>query len=165
MANYSEMRDAALNAQQRFNGMRDRAYGCLGKVVQGLITHCQVPQDKITFLKWNGGLDEQRHYYPADAGQRYSLQGAAVFDDSDGYWHLGIRISLTQLQFVSFALCVTQQDGTIKVKTGVDAKPQTLNIDNEAELRAYCESIADKVIQVYAEPKSSESRTFGFGGN
>lgn len=162
MTNYSAMREAALKSQQKFNAMRDRAFGCMAKIVQCLITHCQIPQDTITFLKAEPGEDGQRHYYPAEDGRVYTIPGATVFDDSDGYWTLGIRIDLTQLQFIQFAIRLTEQDGVIKTQ-GANGKLQTLNPDDGPNLQAFCESICDGIVQVYAEPKPSGSSTFGFG--
>ena len=81
---------------------------------------------------------------------------------ADGYWHLGVQIWLTQLQFVTFTICVTEDAGTVKVKTGIGAKPQILHAEIESELNAYCESIGDRIVQAFSEPKSSGSRTLGF---
>lgn len=162
MANYSDMREAALKSQQSFNAMRDRAYGCMAKIVQCLITHCQIPQDKITFLKPESKEDGHRRYYPAEEGRTYTIPGATTFDGSDRSWYLGMRVDLTGLQFIQFAISITEQDGVIKTK-GADGKLQTLNPDDAASLRAFCESICEGIVQVYAEPKPSGSSTFGFG--
>ena len=163
MTNYADMSKAARDSQSLFNSFRGRAYGYLDKILQGLSTHCQVPHDKITFLKLVDEQDGNRTFSPADPGRRYSLSGATVFDDSDGYWNLGIRISLTQLQFITFVLCVTEEGGIVKVKTGRNAKPRVLNLDSEGDINAFCDSIADGVVAVFAEPRSSNSRTLGFG--
>ncbi|MDR3764444.1 MAG: hypothetical protein P4M01_10145 [Acidobacteriota bacterium] len=162
MANYNDMRNAALKSQQQFNSMQERVYSCFAKIVRGLITYSQVPQDAITLLKWNGSTSDERDYCPAEPGKMFTLPGATIFDDSDGYWHLGLCIGLTQLQFVSFVLCITEQDGAAKVKTGVSGKAQTLNFEDESSVRAYCESICEQAVRVYSEPTSSASRTFGF---
>ncbi len=66
MANYTDMCNAARNAQLQSNALRERAFGYFAKILQGLITHCGVPQEAITFLKWNGEAGAKRCYLPAE---------------------------------------------------------------------------------------------------
>jgi hypothetical protein len=144
--------------------MRDRAYGCMAKIVQCLITDCQIPQDKITLLKPETGEHGNRTYSPPEDGRKYGVAGATVFDPSDRFWYLGIRIDLTGLQFIQFSISITDQDGVIKTR-GADGKLQTLDPDDNLSLTAFCESICDGIVQVYSEPKPSGSSTFGFGAS
>jgi len=164
MAKFGEMRNAALRSQREFDGTRDRAWKCFERIIQGLFTHCDVPFDNIRFLKWNGKFDEGRAYRPADSGN-YTLQGAASFDESDGYWHLGLSVHLTQVHFILFVLCYSELDGSPRVKLGPKGKPEVLSLESEESLGAYCESICDAGVRAYSEPTSSEPRAVGFGTN
>jgi hypothetical protein len=165
MANYNDMCNAARNAQLQTYTRKERAFASFSRILQGLITYCGVPQEAITFLKWNGEGEENRRYLPAEDGQLYSMQAATQFDDSDKYWHLGVRIRLSQLQFVTFALCVGDEDGTLKVKAGDRGKPQNLALDSDTEIKVLCDSIAEAVIQVYSDPKNSAMKDVGFSPN
>ncbi len=165
MANYSDMCNAARNAQLQLYARKERAFASFSKILQGMITHCGVPQEAITFLKWNGEGEENRLYLPAEEGQLYSMQAATQFDESDKYWHLGVRIRLSQLQFVTFALCVGEEDGALKVKAGNGGEPQNFALDSEAEIKMICNSIAEAVILVYSDPRNSTMKEVGFSPN
>jgi hypothetical protein len=171
VANYQDMCDAARKARTEFFAYRDRCYRYLGMILGGLASHCQVPDDEVKYLKWNEKFGEERWYRPAEEGRVYTFPGATVFDESDGFWHLGVRIGLTPKNefpkaYVTFVLCVAEQGEAVLVKMGIDAKPKAVLIEEEAARNVLCESIAEGVIAAFAETKKKPSSgTIGFHAN
>jgi hypothetical protein len=171
MPNYQDMCIAAKNAQTEFFAYRDRCFKYLNLIVEGLHSHCGVPDDQITYLKWNGKEGTERWYSPAENGRVYSLPGAVAFDESDGFWHLGLSIGLTPenelpKQRVAFVICVAEQGETVQVKMGIDAKPKTVFIHNEQARNLFCEGIAQGAITAFNEAKKKpKSDTIRFRVN
>jgi hypothetical protein len=162
MTSYQEMQDAALKSQQKFDGMRNRANASLAKIVTGFVEHCQVPFEQITILKWNEIEGDVRGYEPAENGKRYNIPAACLFDESDKFWHVGIRLNLSQGQFAQFVLCTSESDEDFSVRLGRTGAFRKLNINSADEVNAFCDSVCSRVVELYSEPKASASRSIGF---
>jgi hypothetical protein len=171
MPNYLDMCDTAKAARNEFIAYRDRCWRYLGSIINGLTEHCAIPRDQITFLKWNRHEGVDRKYLPPDSPTGLdSLPSAVEFDDLDGYMHLGVRICLTPhgplpIQFVTFVLWVSEQNGAPLVKIGIDAKPKTAFLDNETGRNIFCDGIAGQIIRAYSDRKTAAPKTAGFDLN
>lgn len=167
MTKYEEMCEAAKNARKEFLAYQQRSWGYFGAIINGLQTHCGVPVDKITYLKWNGHQEEARQYLAAEEGMKYALPGAIDYDEINGFWNLGILITVTPdnvfpKQWVTFALCIKEQNQTPLVKIGLDGKAQLVQLENLGARNQYCEMIAEQVIKAFSDPTEPGSKVIGF---
>jgi hypothetical protein len=169
MSKYEEMRDAADTARKNWSQNRDRCWGYISTLVNGLIAYCEIPEplDRITFLKWNEATGERRAYREAEDGMRYTLPGATVFDREDGYWHLGVCVTLSPpgtlpSQWVSFALCVTEHEGKPMVKIGIPGKPRQIDLNDPRQCNEFYESIVDNIKSSFSDSRKSDSKRIGF---
>lgn len=160
---------AAETARKRYLDAQQRCWGYLFSILGGLVEHCGVPDDQITFLRWNGLQGDERRYLPLEEGNVYTLTGATVFDESDGYWHLGLLIYLNPRNHlprlhIVFALCVTERNDAPLVKVGIDGKPRTVFLNNPAARNQFCEEIVQRAISTFEKadyPKVSQ-QAIGF---
>ncbi len=169
MSKYEEMREVAHATRRNWIQYRDRSWGYMAALVNGFMDYCEVPKDmdQITFLKWNEKTGEQRTYREAEEGQHYTLMGATVFDPEDGYWHLGVCITLTPPgtfppQWVSFALCVTEHEGKPMVKVGVNGKPRQIDLNVQDQCKVFYDGIVENIKQSFGDSKKSDSKRIGF---
>jgi hypothetical protein len=167
MTKYEEMCAAAKTARNEFDAYRIRCVGYLGGIIGALQSHCGVPSGKITFLKWDGQREEPRNYLAADPPMKYALPGAMEYDEEDEFWHLGVSISLTEnnffpKQWVSFVLCVREQNQVPVVRTGLNGKAQVVRVDNEDARKKYCETLTDRIVETLRDPAKPELKAIGF---
>ena len=148
---YEEMRQAAINASQNWEAYRQRCVNYMGMFLDGFLRHCGIPENQITYLRWNGATDERR---------TYTLQGAMVFDESNGYWHLGISLDLTSMRFVMFLLCVTEENTKPVFRFG--GKSRSLDFNDPSQTYPMYEEIVETIKRSFCERRSSESRRIGF---
>src|ERR1700684_4410779 len=92
MSKYQEMCEASIAARKKAIQSRDRCFKHLIFLVNGLAKYCEIPGDKITFLLWN---EDRGTYREADDGMMHGVPDAAFYNKSDGYWHLGVAITLS----------------------------------------------------------------------
>ena len=170
MTKYEEMCQAAADANANWAKYRDRCWGHMALLVNGLMAYCGIPKDpgKVTFLKWNEATGEGRAYRePEDGKQLYTLMGATEFDAEDGYWHLGVCINLDPLnrhspRRVFFPLCVTDHEGKLVVKLGVGGKARQIDPNDQAQLDAFYESIVETVKLAFRDPRKPSTKPIGF---
>jgi hypothetical protein len=95
MTKYEEMCDAAKTARDEFFAYRKRIWGYFGSVINGLQTHCGVPPQQITYLKWNGHQGEARRYEPPSDSptDHYTLPGAIEYDEVEALPLFGRSVS------------------------------------------------------------------------
>ena len=163
MAKYYQMCQASLDAAERFQQYRERVLKYASKVRRALILNCAVPQDKITLFKCNEKTDEERQNVPVDEEILPTLQRVLERPESDGYWHLGIQITLSQMHFVSLVLCFSEDGGSPIVRIGQEGKGEAIDLDDQQALASFCESIGDIVVAAYGDTRASTSRSIGFG--
>lgn len=162
MSKYEEMRSAARAARAAFDEYRQRSVQALGTVVEGLEDYCEVPNERIVLLKWNGEYEELRGYVPAEAGRRFALPGAVEHDSADGYWYLGLQIWLNQTQWITFPIGVIEIDGQTKFKMA-SSDPKAFNPSDPNQVEAVCIGIANEIIRVYREPRGeARAKKIGF---
>jgi len=98
-------------------------------------------------------------------GMLYNAIGASHFDPKDGYWYLGLLITLNT-QRVLMRLALTERAGKVVVKTGTNDKPRELDLADEAQCRAFYDEIVEDIKRYFtAEPDFSETpslRKIGF---
>jgi len=163
MSKYEEMARAAATAQTDWNEHRERCLGYLKFIVNGLMTYAEIPADQVTFLRWNGEAGDDRKYSEAVEDDPYTLLDAIALDEGDGYWHLGLRISLLHSgallpRWVSFVLCAAEQDQKPMVKIGVEGKPIPIDPNDAAQCNAFYETIIEGIKQCFRPPADSSSQ-------
>jgi hypothetical protein len=167
MTKFDEMRDAANKGRRDFIAFRDRSWGYLIKLVTGFSEHCGVPNDQITLLRWNGLTGDERAYSASGDG-KYVIPQAAEFDEEDGYWHLGVRVTLSDpgnfpVNWFAFTLCVTEEQCKPVVKLGFMGKPQSLDFEQPTQCAPFYEGIVTTVMQRIKAPiKKDSQKTIGF---
>ena len=169
MSKYEEMARAAATAQTDWNQHRERCLGYLKLLVNGLMTYAEIPPDQVTFLRWNGATADERKYSEAVEDDPYTLLDAIALDEADGYWHLGLRISLLHSgallpRWVSFVLCAAEQDQKPMVKISVEGKPIQIDLNDAGQCNAFYETIVEGIKQCFraAPADSSPQKTMGF---
>jgi len=155
---YEEICHASANAVKGWNEYRERSWGYLSMIVRGLITHCGVPQEKITFLRSNELPGEQRRYSPPEDGGLYTLPGAATFDEEDNSWHLGVSITLSPAgtfpeRWVGVVLCVTENKSQAIVRLGKNGKPHTIDFNDPKHCADLCDEIAEFLKASFDDPR------------
>jgi hypothetical protein len=158
MSKYEEICDASKHAVKRWNEYRDRSWGYLNAIVQGLVTYCGVPRDKITFLRSNGLPGEERRYRPAEDEGLYSLPGAVTFDEQDEYWHLGVAITLSRPgvfpeRWIGGVLCGTEDDGQAVVKIGANGKPRVIDFSDPNQCANICDEFSEFLKGSFDNPR------------
>jgi hypothetical protein len=165
MNRYEEICEASDNAVRRWSEYRERSWGYLMKIVQGLVTHCGVPPDKIAFLRSNDLPGEARRYSPPEDGGFYTLPGAATFEE-DGYWHLGISVTLSPkgtfpARWIGAIVCVTENGGQADVKIGANGKSRTVNFSDAKQCAIFCDELAVFLKERFDNPQKI-TRQIGF---
>jgi hypothetical protein len=157
MNRYEEICEASKNAVRRWNEYRERSWGHLSTIVQGLVTHCGVPRDNITFLRSNDLPGEDRRYSRPQDGGFYTLPGAVTFEEDES-WHLGISITLSPKgsfpeRWIGAVVCVSENDGQAQVKIGVNGKPRTLDFNDTKQCASFCDELAVFLKERYDNPQ------------
>ena len=166
MTAYDDLCKAAEAAEVEFQAYRQRCWSYFGWVIDGLKSHSGVPGQSIVFLKWNGKKGEGRGYLAREDQTTpfYTLPGAAGYDESDGYWHLGICISLAEsfLGHVSFLLCTNEQNGEPMLRMGLQERPEPVSIDDTAAQKLCCDKLMKRLTKLYSDPTKPGSKAIGF---
>jgi hypothetical protein len=169
MSQYDEICQASSNAVKTWNEYRQRSWGYLITIVRGLITHCGVPQEKITYLRSNELPGEERRYSPPEDGGHYTLPGAVTFDEEDNSWHLGVSITLSPAgtfpeRWVGVVLRVTENNGQAIVNLGKKGKPHTIDFNDPKQCADLCDEITDFMKAACDDPRkiTEKSAVIGF---
>lgn len=158
---YEEMCEAARTAISEAASYRERCWGYLAKVVNGLSTYCAFPTDSVRMLKWNELDGAESAYSGPEDGGIYSLAGAATLDN-EGFWRLGIRLPLVAMVSVAFPLCVAEEDGKALVKVGSRGKPYKIDPEDQSQCIPIYDEIVDKVKASFSDPKRPRQKVVGF---
>lgn len=167
MSKYKEMQDASAFAAKNWFELQERCWAHIAKLVHGFRLYCDIPADRLRVLKWNGLSGEDREYAEPEGGGRYFVPTVAEFDSEEGFWHLGISITLTPEgsfppQWFAFILCVGEKEGEIMVRVGSVGKPSAIDFEDKASCDAFYKTIVDKAIQMVGQPTKPGSKTMGF---
>ena len=156
---YEEMCNAVVTSQRNIDQYRDHCWNYLATLYNGFVMYSGVPQENITFLKWNGSDDDLSQFSQPENGEQYTLQGAAVLGE-DGFWRLGVRIFLKPMATVWFAFFVAEQNGHPVVKIGDKTfNPDLQNADSRNEVY---EEIISRIKDAFSFPKKVRSKSIGF---
>lgn len=163
MSKFDEMCSAYVSARNKGIAYRDRSFENLGRLVQGLVSYCEIPESHFCYLP----LKET----PVE-GRQYGLAGAIHFDD-DGYWHLGLQLLLrdNESQFsqsrILVVLCLCEQDEKVMVKIGANGKERELDMNDESQCVVFYNDVVEIVKRWFSQlresmEKSGTLRTIGF---
>ena len=166
MSKYEVMCQAAATARKNWYEYRDRAWGYIGTLLTGFYEYCDIPLDRITYLRWNEETGEGRRYTPADGNQDYTLPGAIVFDPSDDYWHIGLSIPLTPVgrypqDRFGFVLCVREKDGAVYVRVFLKGQARQINVEDPISRATVYDEIVNHTIRFFRDTKKAE-KEIGF---
>lgn len=167
MSKYEELCGVATTKRKDWIAQRDRCWNYLGRLVHGFANYCGIPSDQLRFLRWNGITGDGRAYLDAETGSRYALPGATVFDDEDGYYHLGLRILLSPSNvlppmWVSFILCVTEKDGKLVARIGLVGEGHQIDLNDLNRCEKFYESIVEKLKESFQDSKKKANSKIGF---
>jgi hypothetical protein len=103
---------------------------------------------------------------PPEDGGTYVFPGAIEYDETDGFWNLGVLITLTPdntfpKQWVTFVLHIKEQNQAPLVKIGLDGKTQVVLLENGNARNHYCELLAEQVVKAFSNP-TQPSKVIGF---
>jgi hypothetical protein len=164
MTRYEEMRKAAMDRQRAWIEMRDRCFGYLTRFANGLIQYIGVPNDRIELLK---KADGEAQYLPAEEGKHYTLPGAIQFCEEDGYWHLGLAITLSAPDvfpsvWYGFVIMLKEDGKDVLVKTGLEKKEWRIPSDQIGSCVEVFESIAAVSLERLVQGNAYQPKGIGF---
>lgn len=167
MSNYQQMSEAAAAARKGYLDYQQRVWSYLFAIVNGLITHCGVPENCMVWLKWNGIDGPDGRFTFPDHGGHYTLPGATTYDARDNSFNLGVLIYMTPENHnprlpVTFALWVSERNGTPLVRIGRDGRARQVELQDEAQRNLFCEDIAREIVEAFAFPSKEDRRPIGF---
>lgn len=165
MTKYEEMRKAAVDRQRAWIEMRDRCFSYLGAFAGGLIRYIDVPTDRIEWLK--KAEEEEARYSPAEGGGHYTLPGAIQFCEEDGYWHLGLAITLSgpgvfPPLWYGFVVMLKEDGKDVLIKTGLEKKEWRIPPDRIGNCDEVFESVATISLERLIQGSASQSKGIGF---
>ena len=161
MSKYEQMYEACELTRREWFAHRDRCLGYITSLVNGFSDYCEIPYGRLTFLRSNDLSGEEKQYTQPDDGERYTLMDAIKYDEEDGYWHLGIGILLTPpgrlpSYWVSFALCVTENNEKATIKIGWAGKPLEICIEDSDQCDRFYEWVCENIKQSFGPRKSTQ---------
>ena len=154
---YEEMREAVNTARKNAEQYRERCWKYMNLLFTGFVRYCAIPPDCVTLLKWNGIMGEGSAFESAEPSS-FTMMGATVLGD-DGFWRLGLRISLGS-GAVQLAFAVAEQDG-IPVIRGAD-KPRPIDFSDQQQCNDFYDEVVGKIKAAFIEPQKPKGTTFGF---
>lgn len=141
MSKFDEMCKAFSDARNGWTEYRDRSLQYVSILSTGFIKHCGIPQGHFAFVPAKN----------AEPGRQYSPLEAIQFD-SDGYWHVGWRITLCeapnifphQSVHVTFAFRESGSS-TVAIKRGWEQQTQELDLNDEAQRLVFFDGIVQRI--------------------
>jgi len=164
MTKYEEMRNAVMGRRRTWIDMQERCFGYLGFFAGGLIRYIGAPNDRIEWLK---KAEEEVRYSPAEGGSRYTLPGAIQFCEEDGYWHLGLAITLSESGvfpqlWYGFVIMLKEDGKEVLIKTGLEKKEWRILPDRIGNCDEVFERIATVSLERLTQGNLSQSQGIGF---
>jgi hypothetical protein len=164
---YEEMCAAAESARKEWAGQSERCLGYMSTILSGFLDYCGILPDQISLLRWNEVTGPGQAYLEKREGGAYLLSDAIVFDEKDGYWHLGLAITVSLCgvfppSWFGFAVCVKEKDGQVVVKTGLDGMPRQLDLNQPSQCNAFYEGLARICELSLRDGRKSPSKRLGF---
>ncbi|WP_420240068.1 hypothetical protein ACOBR2_21365 (plasmid) [Telmatobacter bradus] len=164
MTKYEEMREVVMGKQRDWNEMKDRCYGYFGKFTKGLTQYIGIPDDRI---KWLKKVDNEVRYLPAEEGADYTEMGAIQFCEEDGYWHLGLAITLSKpgvfpSLWYGFAIMLKEDEKDVLLKTGFENKEWRIPSNQIGSYNEAFERIATASLEVLTKGKTYRPTGIGF---
>jgi len=157
MSKYEEMWQAAITQQRNFHQQRLRCSQHAVKLINGFQAYCGMPSHNVKLLRWTGDQTAPVPYEEADPGKTYTITGAMQFNEEDGYWHFGVHLDLTQMQWITFGMAISDADGKSLVKFS-GAKPRQIDLNDHSQCNAFYESIVEFVKECYRDAKPGANR-------
>jgi hypothetical protein len=175
MTKFQEICEAAKTARSDHFALRDNSWRALNEFLMGYKAYCEIPDDRIKLLKWNGAHGEESKYNrEPEEGGIWSLMGATVFDEANELWVLGVVLTLTPNgtfpeNWVSFAVCTTEIDGNTQMKIGFPGPVFPWNQDESSRHKFY-DYINVELLKNLPKPRlgagaATKSLGFQFGSN
>lgn len=133
-------------------------------LVQGFTAHCQIPPDCVSLAP----VDKE-----IEPGAIYGVAGAAHFDTSEGYWCLGLIVTLRESATtwpqsrILLEIDLREQAGKFLVRRGKGDNPREIDISDQKQREEFYDSIATRVKQFYTPgpdvlPDDTTVRRIGF---
>jgi hypothetical protein len=119
----------------------------------------------MNLLRWNGaGVEPQ--YDEADPGMIYTISGAMQFNEEDQFWHFGLRLALTGMQWAIFGLGVADRDGKAMVRIG-PGNARQIDLSDQNQCNEFYDSIVESIKHCYRDDGNIVPKAIGFcvGGN
>lgn len=164
MSHYDDFCEANQKNNREWFEFRERSFGHIESLVNSLATEWQIPAGRIGFLKWNGETDDDRLYSESETG-RYTMAGATDYDESDGYWHLGVMVVLSEktlpVEWIGFALCVSEDNGKLVVKINADGKPVPLDTSDKDRVHDFFENLAMQFRTLLSKDRTGTKKQLG----
>ena len=157
MTKYEEMKEAAATQLRNFNERRQRCWQHGLKLINGFRAYCDIPSAALKFLRWTGDKTTPAPYEEAEPGHAYTIPGAMQFSEEDGYWHFGVRLALTQMQWIVFGVGISDCDGRAMVKVG-GGNPRQIDTSDQNQCNEFYDSIVAFVKDAYRDEKSAANR-------
>jgi len=164
---YEEMCAVAAKARKDWLDYRQRCTQQMASLVHGLISCCEIPLDRVRFLRWKEDAEEEGSYTePENDGGNYTLPGAIVIDDDD-LCRLGLCVVFTPRgtypeRWASCGLCVYEKDGRVLAKVGNPRKATPIDLNDSQQREAFYSSIVESIKRSFAEPQKAGSEPLGF---
>jgi hypothetical protein len=165
MSKFEEMCAAFGKARRDGTEYQHRCFQNLSFLVQGFSKYCEIPPESIQVVP----VDQD-----AKKDTFYAIPGAAHFDPNDGFWHVGLVITLAErpntfprLRALT-KVSVRERDGKVVVKRGGDDRPRELNLGDQQQCNEFYDDIVEHVKEALGKRlqdvavKPSDAQTLGF---
>jgi len=141
MSKYDEIRDAARLSRENHGHFRSRCISAMTILVHNFASYAGIPDENVRLVPL-GGEPKEGTAYPCHAAMRFG---------EDGYWHLGVWLIITTLDSVLLELCLTEREGKLFVKGGINGKPYQLDGFDTVLCNAFYDEIVEQVKRIYTE--------------
>ena len=133
-----------------------RAQGYLLELQRAFVAFCQIPPDRIEYLKWRGPDQPTKYSRRDEPGRKYSPVAAAQFDDDTGQWRLGILLLLSARSEIFFAFRVSERNGKAAVEIREGDAPMLVDVQNPGECVTIFDAIVNQIKTALREGKGSK---------
>jgi hypothetical protein len=162
MSKFEEMCKTFADARDTWIGYKDRCWQYITTLSTGFVKYCDIPQGHFAFVPVRNAEPEKK-YTPPDAIQF----------ESDGYFHVGWRITLCESpntfphQSVLVALALRESEqGKVMIKRGWEQEAQEIDLKNESQRQAFYNGVVQRIKEYFGrnpEDMGSDSRSSKIG--